>query len=204
MQVSMSRQSFITAHSILSPPLDWLRRFCLLLCLLPLAAFADDGRIEIRRAESRLVGENWQVSARIDYRLGDETLEALRSGITLRFQFLVEVTRHRSFWLDESVASLTQTYEVSYLELTDRYILRDINTGEQQNYGNLYSVLGQLGRISGMNVMPLSQVEDGSRYEIAVRAVLDQRNLPGPLQVLAFWRGDFSLESDWYRWTLDD
>jgi hypothetical protein len=35
-----------------------------------------------------------------------------------------------------------------------------------------------------------------------LRAVLVQEELPGPLQMLAFWRGDFSLESEWYRWTL--
>jgi len=32
--------------------------------------------------------------------------------------------------------------------------------------------------------------------------VLDQKTLPGPLQVFAFWSGGFSLESDWYEWTV--
>jgi len=37
-----------------------------------------------------------------------------------------------------------------------------------------------------------------------VRAVLDTERLPGPLRLLAFWRRDWSLGSEWYRWPLAD
>ena len=56
-----------------------------------------------------------------------------------------------------------------------------------------------------MQSLPIAEapgIKEGETYDVAVRAVLDQRTLPGPLQVLAFWDGGFSLESDWYEWTM--
>jgi hypothetical protein len=35
-----------------------------------------------------------------------------------------------------------------------------------------------------------------------VRVFLDQEEFPGPLRLLAFWRRDWSIASEWYRWQL--
>ena len=43
-----------------------------------------------------------------------------------------------------------------------------------------------------------------SRYEMRMRAVLDQNTLPGPLRLVAFWGDSFRLESEWYSWMLRD
>jgi len=37
---------------------------------------------------------------------------------------------------------------------------------------------------------------------VELSRTLDQQQLPGPLRMLAFWDDDFTLESDWYRWSL--
>jgi Domain of unknown function (DUF4390) len=33
---------------------------------------------------------------------------------------------------------------------------------------------------------------------------LDQEQFPGPLRLLAFWRRDWSIASEWYRWRLQN
>jgi len=45
-------------------------------------------------------------------------------------------------------------------------------------------------------------LEEGRGYDVRLRAVLDEEQFPGPLRLLAFWRRDWSIASDWYRWPL--
>ena len=43
--------------------------------------------------------------------------------------------------LDASVAALEQRYELSYHALSQRYLVRNLNTGEQQDFGSLQAAL---------------------------------------------------------------
>jgi hypothetical protein len=45
-------------------------------------------------------------------------------------------------------------------------------------------------------------LDDEGAYDVRLRAVLDQEQFPGPLRLLAFWRRDWSIASEWYRWPL--
>jgi hypothetical protein len=76
------------------------------------------------------------------------------------------------------------------------------DTNTQSSYATLYSALRQIGLLRDYPLVPTELINDDEQYEVGLRAVLVQEDLPGPLQMLAFWRGDFSLESEWYRWNL--
>jgi len=167
-----------------------------------LPAAAEDGRFEVRSASSQLSAGVYYATARIDYRLSDDALEALESGVVLTFQLQIEVSRVRRFWPDPEVASLRQDYQLSYHPLVQHYILKNLNSGEQSAHVTLFSALRKMGRVVNLPIIDAALLEPGQRYAIAMRAVLDQNNLPGPLRLLAFWRNGFSLESDWYRWLL--
>ena len=51
-------------------------------------------------------------------------------------------------------------------------------------------------------LLDASLLEDDREYRLRLRAFLDQEKFPGPLRLLAFWRRDWSLASDWYTWPL--
>ena len=68
----------------------------------------------------------------------------------------------------------------------------------------LFAALHELGTISGLPLVDASLLDPDARYEVSLRAVLDQQRLPGPLRMLAFWDDDFSLESDWHQWPLEE
>jgi hypothetical protein len=168
--------------------------------LAPGAALADPGRFEVINATGRIEAGRWLVDARVDLALSDEALEALQSGIALRIAFQYEVIRARRFWIDETVVTAQQNFELEYLSLSKRYVVRNLETEAVNSYATLFSALRYLGQIRDY---PLTGAPvDGSpgRYTFGMRAVLDWEKLPGPLAMLTFWRGDFSLESDWYRW----
>ncbi|MEO7387221.1 MAG: DUF4390 domain-containing protein [Gammaproteobacteria bacterium] len=163
---------------------------------------AQETGLEIRNASTRLDAGVWYLSARIDYRLNRDTLEALQNGIALTFELQVELTKDRRWWPDEDVASLRQDFELSWQPLSRAYLVRNKNSGDQHAHTTLFAALNDLGRITALPLIDAALIEDGEDYEVSLRAALDQQQLPGPLRMLAFWDDDFTLESEWYRWDL--
>jgi len=171
-----------------------------LLCAGPLCA--QEAGVEIRSASTRLDAGVWYLSARIDYRLNRDALEALQNGIPLTFELQVELTRQRNWLPDEDVAELRQDFELSWQPLSRGYLVRNKNSGDQRAHTTLYAALNDLGRISDLPLIDAALVDDAEDYEVSLRAALDQQQLPGPLRMLAFWDDDFTLESEWFRWNL--
>ena len=178
----------------------WLLLLAVALHAIPVKA--QEGRFEVRSANSRLAGGVYYATARIDYRLSEEALEALESGVTLTIQLQIELTRVRRFLPDADVASLEQNYELSYHPLAQHYVVKNLNRGVQSSHVTLFSALRSMGRVVELPLIDAALLESGQRYEIAIRTVLDHDNLPGPLRLLAFWGSGFRLQSDWYLWYL--
>ncbi len=176
----------------------------LLLASLMLGAGVAEAKkpFEILTASSRLADGVWFASAHVDYRLSEDALEALQNGVALTIQLQIEVTRVRRFWTDAQVASLQQDYFLRYQPLSERYVVRNLNSGDQKSFATLFSALSDMGRIVDLPIIDASVLDD-AKYEISMRAVLDQDTLPGPLRLIAFWGEGFRLVSDWYTWTLD-
>jgi hypothetical protein len=167
-------------------------------------ASAKDGSFEVRSASSELIDGVYFANARIDYRLSNEALEALDSGVALTVQLQIELRRQRRFWLDSEVATLSQDYSLSFQPLSDRYVVKNLNSGEQDSFATLFSALNNMGRIVDLPMIDAALLDPDSNYEIALRAVLNQNTLPGPLRLIAFWSSGFRLASDWYVWRLND
>jgi len=176
----------------------------LIICLAPLGiAYSKGQPFEIRNAESRLYQGVWLATALIDFRLSEEALAALDNGVVLTIELQIRLDKVRRFWLDKKTATLEQSFELSYQPLSERYVVRNLNSGEQKSFATLFSALNSMGRIVDLPIIDASLLDADERYEIALRAVLDQNTLPGPLRLLAFWSSGFRLESDWYVWMLN-
>jgi hypothetical protein len=55
--------------------------------------------------------------------------------------------------------------------------------------------------VNGRLVARRDQLVPGVRYEAAVRLLLDGNQLPKPFQVNALTSREWSLQSDWHRWS---
>lgn len=178
---------------------------CLAAVLFPAIATlkAEDSGLDIRRARTTLVDGVWHLSARIKYRLSRNALDALQNGIPLTFELQGEVTRERLWLPDDVIARVHQNFELSWQPLSLSYVVRNRNSGVQRSYTTLYAALSELGRLADIPLVEATRLDAGTSYRVGLRAVLDQQQLPGPLRLLAFWDGGFTLESDWYRWRLD-
>ena len=169
---------------------------------LALAQDEDPGHFEVRSASTELVGDVFYLDARAELMLSTDARAALASGFTLTIRFEIEILNQRPFWLDTEAARLTQVYELAYDALTERYVVRNVNSGDQQSFGSPDAALERIGIVDRLPVIDSTVLAPDRGYDIRTRALLDTEQLPGPLHLLAFWRRDWSLGSEWYRWPL--
>ena len=104
---------------------------------------------------------------------------------------------------DEDQQQLVVSYELEYRPLSQRYIVRNLNSGDQDSFATLYSALNNLGRIQGLPVVDDSILEPDKAYRIRLRARLSTEQYPAPLRILFFWRDEWQLESEWFEWLLE-
>ena len=161
------------------------------------------GFFDIRSATTNLNEGVHELEARLQLILSDEALDALNSGVTLTIELDVEVIRVRGLWVDDGTAALVFTYELEYRPLSQRYIVRNLNSGQQDSFSTLYSALNNLGRIQGLPIVDDALLSAESNYRIRLRARLSTRQYPSALRLLFFWRSQWQLESDWYEWILE-
>ena len=162
-----------------------------------------EGYFEIRSAAAQLVDGVHVLDARMQLVLSSEAMRALSSGFTLTIELQVELIRVRRWYLDNMEAELATRYELEYRPLTERYIVRNLNSGEQDSFATLYSALNNLGRVQGLPLIDDSVLEADSSYRIRTRALLQTRQYSAPLRMLFLWRGQWQLESKWSEWILE-
>ncbi len=173
--------------------------------LMPVAESQTDrqGYFSVRSAATRLVDGVQQLDARLQLVLSDEALNALNNGVPLTIELRLEVIRVRRFLPDALDAELELRYELEYRPLSQRYIVRNLNSGHQDSFATLYSALNSLGRIEALPVVDDALLEPGARYRMRLQALLSTRQYPAPLRMLFFWRDQWQLKSDWYEWQVD-
>ena len=93
-------------------------------------------------------------------------------------------------------------YEVTYHARSQRWLVRNINTGEQDDFGSLDTALARLSELRGLPIIDTALLPAGPDYQGRIRAVLDLSTAPDAFGWLLFWADDWSAESDWKTWTL--
>ena len=178
----------------------------LVLCLIatagPAAHAEDESKLTIRDVQVALDEGVYELDAKVDLTLPDGARKAVESGLTLRLTYEITVDRVRRYMPDDGIAALEQRYEVSYHALSQRYLVKNLNTGEQQDFGSLQAALDRVGDLRGLPVIDAALVSDGPAYEGRIRAVLKMNTAPDVFGWLLFWTDDWSAESDWKTWTL--
>ena len=179
----------------------------LLLGIVPMVAAAaadsEPAGFVIRTAYTELLNGVYYLNADVDLSLSDDAVNALENGLPLTVVLQIEIIKHHSWWWDKKVASLEQRYQISYHALTRRFIITNLNSGDQQSFASYRDAITNLGQVSDLPVIDANLLESGARYDIRMRAALDIKDFPGPLQLIASLFKGWDLTSDWYEWVLE-
>lgn len=162
-----------------------------------------EGYFEVRSASSSLIDGVHLLDARLQLVLSSEALEALNSGVPLTIELQLQVIRVRRLYMDALDAELSVRFELEYRPLSQRYIVRNLNSGDQDSFATLYSALNNLGRVENLPVIDDALLASGKSYRVRVRAMLQTQQYSAPLRLLFFWRSQWQLQSEWFEWMLD-
>ena len=162
-----------------------------------------EGALEIQSAFVSVVTGVYQLHVRTRYPANDETVAALRSGVSVSYDVDVEVSRERRFWTDAEVVSLRLERELSYHSVSERYVVRDpLADGEQRSFATLDEALAALGSVDNWPILVAAQLEEPGDYVVSVRASVRRGRLTDALRALMFWSDDWQREIEWYSWSL--
>ena len=162
-----------------------------------------EGYFEVRSASTEQVAGVHTLDARLQLVLSSEALAALESGVTLTIEMQLQVIRVKRFLVDSVDAELAVRYELEYRPLAQRYIVKNLNSGDQDSFATLYSALNSLGRVQGLPVIDDALLLADRPYRLRLRAMLNTQQYPASLRLLFFWRGQWQLQSEWFEWSLE-
>ena len=181
----------------------------LALAALPLLAAAPlraddplDGELEIRSAYAVPSHGVIMLTASVGYPRGELLSASLKDGVTLSFDLECTVSRHRRLWFDAEAVSLLRHSELSYQVVTDRYLLRNVDTGTQESFPTLDAALTRVGTVEEWPIAVDSQLSHDEEWQISLRAGVRRGHMPDALRALVFWSDAWHRTSDWYSWTL--
>ena len=174
------------------------------LCVLLLAGFDARAaeRFEIRSAFVEASAGVLLLHANLEFDRSEGARLAVRAGAPLSLDMEIVVRRSRSWWVDETVATLSQRYEVVYHALSDRYLLRNVNSGEQNSYATVDAAIAAMRGIDRLPILDQALIKSGGRHEISLRASIDVHTMPDVLRYIVFWADDWRQASEWYTWPL--
>jgi hypothetical protein len=168
--------------------------------LLSVTGWARADTIPTKSADLILEDDVYVLNAQFDVAFNPTLEEALQKGLSLYFVLEFDLGRPRWYWLDEKVAQFIVQYRVAYSPLTRQYRLTSGLLS--QHFDSLEEVEHLLSRVASRPVIAGDALVKGARYDAAVRLRLDVTQLPKPFQINALASRDWSLESEWYRWSF--
>ena len=178
---------------------DTVRRLLVVLALFACThAAADDSQITLAEI---VPGEGGYVlNADIELDLNSRLTDAITRGVAMHFVAELTIERPRWYWMNEVVVERELNYRVSYHAITRSYRL---SIGSlHQSFDALDTVLLTMQRIRNWQIAGPDELPPGISHEVSLRFRLDTAQLPKPFQVTAIGSRDWSVGTDWLRWTF--
>ncbi len=172
-------------------------------CVFAATAIADESGLDLVAPAKTWSDGRLQVSTGIDFRPGDEPLEALDSGVALVISLQARASRVHGFIARERYRRERQL-EIRYLPLSRYYQLRDLESGDQESYPRLSMLFDELRRARTLELGLESGEAEAARWQVQVRARLDISSLPSPMRLPAWLSGQWRLGSRWHTWRLEE
>lgn len=179
---------------------SWLAALAALILGLAVAAPVRADGIEVKKAALVAAEDGYFLEAEFDIALSPTLEDALNKGVPLYFTLEFELIRPRWYWFNEKLANARQQYRLSYYALTRQY---RVGVGTlYQNFSSLLEALEFLSRVRLREIAEPGALGKDASYTAALRLRLDTSQLPRPFQISTVGSRDWSLSSDWHRWTV--
>jgi hypothetical protein len=159
-------------------------------------------RIVVQSAYVNVRGGVFELNAHTIFPLDDNVRAALTDGATVNFDLQAVVDKQRRYWVDATLVDVILRRELTWNTVSQRYVLKDEDTGDTQSFAALDEALAAAGKVTNWPVVVEPQLDPDATYEIRVRAGFRRGRLPNSLRAVMFWSDGWNRRSRWYSWIL--
>jgi hypothetical protein len=130
--------------------------------------------------------------------INDEMLQGLHNGIPIHFTFLVELNKVQKNWPDLQLASLKLHHTLTYDTLQENYRVEASEKKQKsESFRELSEAIKAMNEINGLQVVELSQLIPETSYQLRLKAILYENNLPMKLHRIIPFTSWWNVETDW-------
>jgi Domain of unknown function (DUF4390) len=180
----------------------WLVLGFFLVLLLGVAYPVKAAGVRVKSAEVTLLGDDYVLTADIDYQLSEKAIEALNNGVALYWAYQFKIMERRSYLWDKAVAEKAFRYRIQYHALLKMYRVRNENNGVVDNFSSLQAALDLLSTLRDYRLIEKAKIDDQKEYVAGIKVNFERDTLPLPLRPMAYLNPDWYLSSDWTLWPL--
>ncbi|MBD3633329.1 MAG: DUF4390 domain-containing protein [Methylophaga sp.] len=175
----------------------------LALLLLGFSSLAHATIFSVNNPSVHQIGNGYVLNAQIDYPLTPRVIEALHNGVPITFFQELKLVESfpilGRFWQWETKLWQTRLhYELRYHALSEQYVLKALETDDQQNFPHIEGALQALGNIQDLSLPP-EYTQETADLLLLIRSGLDLSALPTPMRPGAMISSKWQLTSPWVR-----
>jgi Domain of unknown function (DUF4390) len=174
----------------------------LLLLLIPASAYPSDTGVKVTSAETALLGEDYVLTANIDYQLSKKAIEALNNGVSLFWTYEFKVQEHHDYLWDNTLVEKSFRYRIQYHALLKMYRVINESNGAVDNFSTLQAALDLLSTVRDYRLVEKAKISDQESYIAGMKITFERDALPLPLRPVSYVNSQWYLSSDWYIWPL--
>lgn len=174
----------------------------LFLSCLPLWAYGAEFSAEVKQAEVILKGDEYVLSATIDYPLSEKAKSALQNGVPLYWRLQVKIQEAPGYFWNKTKVEIVRRYRLQYHALLNMYRLKNEEDGVVHNFSTLVSALELMSVVSDLPLINKDRLDSAQQYLCLVKLNFERDALPLPLRPFAYIDPQWYLSSDWTSWSL--
>jgi hypothetical protein len=143
--------------------------------------------------------DNLTLSFKLENAFPAQMKEVILNGTSITFTFFVVLREIKDFWLDRKIVDIKIDHLLKYNVLKKEFVIKRSWEIDEVSITKSYVEAEHLmDVISSLKILPFSWLENGSRYQIAIKAELSKANLPLNLRSAMFFSPSWGFETDWY------
>ncbi|MDP6163893.1 MAG: DUF4390 domain-containing protein [Candidatus Thioglobus sp.] len=140
----------------------------------------------------------------LPFRLEQQQIEALDSGVTLSFQLDFSIVDVRSWRIDRDIGTLSQAYSIRLNAFTGRYSITNLNIGTKFALSSTQEVESFLSEIKNIPLVDDSILDIERNYSVIMQASITAEGISQWIKTLSFWRQNLDTEFETIEWMLLD
>jgi hypothetical protein len=143
--------------------------------------------------------ENLTLSFKLEGVFSEQMKEVILSGTSITFTFFVVLREIKDFWVDKKIVDIKIDHMLKYNVLKKEFVIkRSWQIDEVLITDSFVEAQNLMAAISSLKILPFNWLENGNRYQIAIKAELSKANLPLNLRPVMFFSPPWGFETDWY------